>query len=162
MGYPLRLLRLSLAVYSLERVIRIEGVVSKHMLATWGITAGSGFATTEMRLVFIRVVDRALNGHPTVNPTLFDDAIVADMIAPGKHILKELGGFISKIAAFIEETGQELSSTKSVCTASIRRLGHKLANKLRTWNIQYTMQVKALGVGLGAGVRRNVGSSMLG
>ena len=54
-------------------------------------------------------------------------------------------GFIAKIAAFIEETGQQLSSTKSVCTASIPRLGHKLANKLQTWNIQFKMQVKALG-----------------
>ena len=93
LGYPLRLLRLSLEVYKLKRVIRIGGVVSKCLVAIRGITAGSGLATTEMRLVLVRAVDRQLNLHPQVNPTLVVDDLAADMIAPGKHIVKELGGF---------------------------------------------------------------------
>ena len=51
LGYPLRLLRLSLATYLLDRVIRIGGVVSHTVVALRGITAGSGFATTEMRVI---------------------------------------------------------------------------------------------------------------
>ena len=60
LGYPLRILRLSIATYQLKRVIRIGSVVSKVVTAVTGIAAGSGFATTEMRLVLIRVIDRAL------------------------------------------------------------------------------------------------------
>ena len=67
MGYPLRLLRLSIATYQLKRVIRIGSVVSKVVMATTGITVGSGFATTEMQLVMVRVIDRALKLSP---PTL--------------------------------------------------------------------------------------------
>ena len=66
--YPLRILRLSIATYKMERVIRIGNVVSKSVWAFRGITAGSGFATTEMRLIMIRVVDRACKLHPLVVP----------------------------------------------------------------------------------------------
>ena len=48
-GYPLVLLRLSLAAYRMQRVIGIEGVFSRLLIATRGITAGSGTATTELR-----------------------------------------------------------------------------------------------------------------
>ena len=56
----MKLLRLSIATYQLKRVIRIGSVVSKVVAAVTGITAGSGFAATEMRLVMIRAIDRAL------------------------------------------------------------------------------------------------------
>ena len=42
LGYPLRLLRLSIATYQLKRVIRVGSVISKVVMATTGITAGSG------------------------------------------------------------------------------------------------------------------------
>ena len=45
LGYPLKILRLSIATYQLMRVIRIGKVVSKAVYAITGITAGSGFAT---------------------------------------------------------------------------------------------------------------------
>ena len=51
LGYPLRILKLSIATYQLGRLIRIGSVVSKMVMALTGITAGSGFATSEMRLV---------------------------------------------------------------------------------------------------------------
>ena len=46
LGYPLMLLRLSLARYLLERVIRIGRVVSHTVRAMRAATEGSGFATT--------------------------------------------------------------------------------------------------------------------
>ena len=70
LGYPLRILRLSIATYQLKRVIRVGSVISKTVQAVTGITAGSGFATSEMRLVMIRVIDRALTLYPTITPTL--------------------------------------------------------------------------------------------
>ena len=50
-GYSVMLLRLSIAAYRLQRSIGIDGVFSKFMRATRGITAGSGFATSELRLL---------------------------------------------------------------------------------------------------------------
>ena len=51
MGYPLALLRICLASYRIKRSIGIEGVYSKTVVATRGITAGSGTATTELKLL---------------------------------------------------------------------------------------------------------------
>ena len=105
LGYPLKTLRLSISVYTLERVIRIGGVVSKTILAWRGITAGSIFATTEMRVILIRVMDAATKAFPRVNPVLFVDELAAEMMGPPKHIVRQLGGFIRKIADFIKDTG---------------------------------------------------------
>ena len=79
LGYPLRLLRLSIATYQLKRVIRVGSVISKVVMAATGITAGSGFATAEMRLVMVRVIDRALTLFPTITPTLFVDDLAAEV-----------------------------------------------------------------------------------
>jgi hypothetical protein len=53
LGYPLALLRLCLASYRLQRSIGIEGVYSKAVTATRGITAGSGTAATELKLLLL-------------------------------------------------------------------------------------------------------------
>ena len=51
LGYPFVLLGLRLASYRLKRSIGIEGVYSKLVVATRGITAGSGTAATELKLL---------------------------------------------------------------------------------------------------------------
>ena len=55
-GFPLALLRLSLAAYRLKRSVGIDGVYSRQIRATRGITAGSGFATSELRLLLLDVM----------------------------------------------------------------------------------------------------------
>ena len=91
-------------MYLLKRVIRIGKVVSMILFAQRGITAGSGFATTEMRVILIRAIDFALKLHPMVTPTLFVDDLAADMCALVKHIVARLGGFIDVVATFIKDT----------------------------------------------------------
>lgn len=118
LGYPLKLLRLSIATYQLKRVIRVGSVVSKVVMAVTGITAGSGFATTELRLVMVRVIDRALTLFPTITPTLFVDDLAAEVCAPARHAIRQMGGFIEYVAEFITDTKQALSTSKSNTTAS--------------------------------------------
>ena len=66
-------------------------------------------------------------------------------------MVQQLGGFIKTIADFIKETGQELSQTKSLCTASCKKLGDDLCEFWRKAGIKikYAKRVRALGVGLG-------------
>ena len=66
-------------------------------------------ATTEMRLCMLRIIERALEAHPSVTPTLFVDDVSAESTGPDGVIVKELGGFIDKVAQDIEEVGMELS-----------------------------------------------------
>ena len=56
-GYPLRLLRLSLAAYRLQRAVGSRGIFASQVRATRGITAGSGFATTELRVLLIDLIN---------------------------------------------------------------------------------------------------------
>eukprot|EP00973_Karenia_brevis_P030846 4254122-Karenia_brevis.AAC.1 len=56
-GYPIALIRLSLAAYRLRRSIGIDGVYSRLIVATRGITAGSGFATSELRVLLLDMME---------------------------------------------------------------------------------------------------------
>ena len=53
-------------------------VVSGLVWAFRGMTAGSGFATTEMRVVMINLVEKAFRAHPAVTPTVFVDDLAAE------------------------------------------------------------------------------------
>merc|ERR1712153_232947 len=48
LGYPMWMVRLSIATNRIKRVLRVGSAVSECVVATRGITAGSGTATTEM------------------------------------------------------------------------------------------------------------------
>ena len=55
-GYCLTTLRLSIAAYRLPRSVGVEGKYSRIIVAVLGMTAGSGFATDELKLLFVTVV----------------------------------------------------------------------------------------------------------
>ena len=80
--------------------------MSKCVTAIRDIAAGSGFATTVMRIIMIRIVDKACMLYPMVVPTLFVDDLVADVRAPVKHAVRQVGDFIETVADFINGTGQ--------------------------------------------------------
>ena len=60
-GYSLTVLRLSLAAYRLQRVVGNDGIFSRTVSACLGITAGSGFATSELRLLLLDLVEAILH-----------------------------------------------------------------------------------------------------
>ena len=98
--------RQSIVTYLLERVIRIGSVISKNVWAFRGITAGSGFATTELMIIMLRIVDKACRLYPLIMPTLFVDDLAADATAPAAMVVTQLGGFIETVAEFISDTKQ--------------------------------------------------------
>jgi hypothetical protein len=73
----------------MSRVVRVKKVVSGLSWAYRGMTAGSGFATTEMRVVMINLVEKALLAHPSVSPTVFVDDLAADSAGPDEWIKAE-------------------------------------------------------------------------
>ena len=56
-GYSMLLLRLSISAYRLMRVIGLEGAYSCKLVATRGITAGSGFATAELKALLLTLME---------------------------------------------------------------------------------------------------------
>ena len=84
-GYNLYVLRLSLASYRLPRAIGIDGAYSRTIQAVLGITAGSGFATTELRLLLIDVVVDAMTAWPLVCTTLYVDGVTLEAPIHFRH-----------------------------------------------------------------------------
>lgn len=105
---------------------------SELLVAVRGITAGSGLATTEMRLCMLRKVERALVLHRAVEPTLFVDDLCAECTGP-----HQLVHFIETVAQDIEADGMELSRKKSICTANSDVLGKKLEEAWSRYGITY-------------------------
>ena len=155
LGYPLSILRLSIAAYRLNRKVRIGQVVSASVRAVRGITAGSGFATFEMRVIMIRIIDRALTWYPCIEPTLYVDDLSAERSGTMEEVRTSVVGFGAIVCALLSICDMEISKTKSVCTASCNGLGKDIAKGLSRFGIKYEPTVKSLGVGLGAGTRRN-------
>ena len=100
--------------------------ISDLVWAMRGIVAGSGLATTEMRLVMINIVEQALLAHPTVTPNLFVDDLSEEHTGDDDIIVRELGGFTESVSQRIEDDGMEVSATKSLVFSSHPTLGHAL------------------------------------
>ena len=56
LGFNLFILRMSFAAYRMPRALGIDGAYSRTIVAVLGITAGSAFATTELRILLYEVV----------------------------------------------------------------------------------------------------------
>ena len=78
-GHCLTAFRLSLAAYRLRRAIGVGRVYSRVVVAVLGITAGSGFATTEMRMLLLGVVDEAYTFWPTITLALYVDGFTIEV-----------------------------------------------------------------------------------
>lgn len=82
------------------------------LTARCGLTAGSGFATTEMRLIMIHIVDAAMLVAPRVEPTLFVDDLSVEMIGSAKQVANDVVAFVRHVVDSIARTKMGLSSTK--------------------------------------------------
>ena len=110
--YPMWMVRLSIATYRIKRVMRVGSAASDCVVATRGITAGSGTATTEMRLAMIDSVDQALDGFPAIDPTLYVDDLSAEVAGQDDFIKANLVGFLKSVCVGIKAAGGEVSATK--------------------------------------------------
>ncbi len=76
--YCLWILRLTLQAYRSPRAIGIVGVFSRQIVANCGITAGSGAATTELKLLLLDVIDDTYIIWPMVQISVYVDDFSID------------------------------------------------------------------------------------
>ena len=84
-GYPLSILRLSLAAYKLPRAVGCDGVYSRSITASRGITAGSGTATSELRALTIDLYDILASECPSIAQSIYVDDVNLEATADPKH-----------------------------------------------------------------------------
>ena len=131
------------------------GVLTSVICPTMGITAGAVFATAELKLVMISIIDRAYELHPCrVVVTLYVDDTAAESVGSSADMMKELPPFVLSICQQLEEDGMEVSRTKGLCTASSAALATEVETALKAFGVRSRRVVKSLGVHLGAGRRR--------
>ncbi len=157
-GYPLPLLRLALAAYRLPRSLSIGGVHSSLILAERGIAAGSGLATTELRVLLIRLLDRVRERCPAVKLSAYVDDLTADasgtqQTAP--QMIVDAGGMLCR---GIIALGLKLSIGKCKVLASSASAGRQATEGLSEWRVRLVGQAKVLGAGVSAGARRAAGA----
>ena len=104
------------------------------------MTAGCGFATTEMLLVMYDIVMSAQRCHPSVQPFLFVDDLCFDSRGPLRHIKRELVGFLDIVCRRIREDGGEISNTKPLFTASSPCVTKALAGDMRRLGLRHSLR----------------------
>ena len=77
---------------SLGRAIVVDGVSSTLIYATRGITAGSVFATIELRVLLIRCMDRVVYRFPSVSLTVYVDDTGFEAVGLARHIINVIVG----------------------------------------------------------------------
>ena len=140
----------------MHRVLHMGDAVSAILETIRGITAGSGFATFEMRLAMINIVDRAVACFGIAHPTVSVDDGSADSFGDRQQIEYAVGGFGLAVCFMLTGCGMEVSVTNWICTASSDSLGRNVSVRMLTFGIKYTKAVKSLGAGMAGGNRRAV------
>ena len=154
LGYNLRLLRLSLAGYGLPRAIVIDGVCSREVVATRGITAGAGHAVIELRLLLSDLWDRVHALNPVADLTVYVDDTGIEARGSTRHILRVLPAAVKMVAVGIVQLRMELSGTKCVACGSSTGLAQEVAAACRPVGaLQVVKLACSLGVGLAGGRR---------
>jgi hypothetical protein len=157
-GYNLVVLRLSLAAYRLSRVIGIDGIYSRKVFATRGITAGSGFATSELRVLLQGVLERVQSrwASTMVDLKLYvDDLTIAVSGLPGRtvRLLAAVVDFVVRILQ--DELRLEVSAKKIKIVSSRPKLARIAVACMLTKKARAASHAKLLGTGVVGGKRRS-------
>ena len=157
-GLSLTVLRMSLAAYRIERTIGSDGLFSAPVQATQGITAGSGFATTELRVLLIDLMAAVARRWPIDAMLYVDDRALSAKGSPSV-IAKMVSQATDFALDYFRALDLEVSAKKSVVVASGAALMEKIMKKFRAMKLKAVRQTKLLGVSFSGGKRRTVAVS---
>ncbi len=155
LDFPLALLRASLAAYIGPRMLTLDGRAAKELYARNGIVPGCTFATSFVKLFYLRRLDAFVAQLP---PDVDVDKYIDDLAISAAGVSDEL---IAKITAAREaarvaltsDLGCRIAESKSRVVASSSRVARAIAGKL---GMEYAVRRCApnLGVDTTAGARR--------
>ena len=155
-GYSMHVLRLSVASYRMERTLGVDGAFSRPVTATRGITAGSTFATTELRLLLLDVVLLMQRAFPAVTLTLYvDDATLEAWSSSQRHLVALLAAATDcAVDTLQNKLLLEVSAKKSTVVGATQTIARSIAAASTTKACTPARHAKLLGVGSVGGRRR--------
>ena len=156
-GYPLALLRMSLSAYRLSRTIGVDGCFSRTITATRGITAGSGFATSELRLLLLDVLEETHRSWgASVRLTLYVDDLTISVKGATSFVKNRLAAVIDQVVCtFHHKLALQVSVAKSVVVVSRLKLAKAVARRSKAKVLKPAASAKLLGTGVAGGARRS-------
>ena len=149
-GFSLKVLRLSLAAYRIARTLGIEEVYSGTVVANCGITAGSGFATTELRILLTDLLHDLRRLWPAPLKLYVDDLTIAAKGEPAR-VAEVLSHATDYAVDAFTKLGLKVSKSKSNAVASNVALRRAVVIKTRSKALRPVKHAKLLGVGLAGG-----------
>ena len=157
-GYPMWVLRLSLDAYRMDRTVVIDGTCSRTIVATQGITAGSGFASEELCCLMLDVMDEVVASAPQASLTLYVDDATAEASGSRRQVAATLARATAVLADGVAAVGLEVSTSKSVVVASHRRIRRRVGRTRASCGgrlVRDAHVAKMLGCGTAGGRRRS-------
>ena len=153
-GYSLWILRAALAAYRIVRRISSGGAVSVEVFAERGITAGSGFAVIELRVLLLECLDEVAARFPDVPLGIYVDDANQHAAGPEARVVERLSAATLALGAGVAALRLDVSASKSCGVASSVRLAAALQLSLAAHGVKFQAAVKQLGVDRSSGRRR--------
>jgi len=155
-GYNMAILRLSLAAYRLWRVLSIEGIFSRRVRATRGITAGSGFATGELKVLLLDLMRALQTFWPfDLQVKLFVDDLTLAAAGSPSWLIRLLIKVTDFVVDWLERRlRMTVSDTKSKVIASDPKIAQCIAEGTKSRKIKATSITQLLGTDSAGGRRR--------
>jgi hypothetical protein len=157
-GYCLVTLRLSLAAYRMPRSVGVDGSYSRFIIASRGITAGSGFATHELRVLLMDPVEAANKAWPHVQITVYVDDFTLEVAHESRAVTAHMvAGATDLVVKYLEiDLECQLSEKKSISVASTFTLARQIAATSKSKKVTPQRSAKLLGTGSCGGRRRTM------
>ena len=151
-GYPLALLRMSLAAYIAPRRIMFNGIVSDLVYASRTIVAGSTFATSELVLYLLDTALAFQRVCPAVSLNIFIDDLAFDVASDSSSVVvQELSAAAGFLAVELEDIGLPIAKNKTVVLANTMDLNIRIRKCLRSLGGKQVGVARNLGVDFYAG-----------
>ena len=154
MGYPIWMLRLSVAAYKATRRVGVLKAMSRSVRPRRGIGAGGGLAIVELKLVVIPIMDRVIMRYARAVLTIYVDDTTVEVMGSKKIVIEDAIGATAAVCMEFAEARMKVSDTKNYVLASRPTVGRSIEAGLKQWGVRWTSTAKVLGVGVGAGAIR--------
>lgn len=157
-AFPLAILRLALCTYRAARRLICDGFCSREVRATRSILAGCVHATSLLRCLLLRTLDRISARWTGVTLRVVVDDVTAQLVGTRRQITHRLPLFARDFAAQVQGGLRlPISAQKTCFTASAPATLRVLKKRLKALGWKGTVHAKLLGVDYAPGRGRRVG-----